>query len=276
MVEDSLKIGLYNTLEIARQSENGLYLKAQNEDEVLLPNIYTTTSMKIGDEIEVFLYTDSEDRLVATTQKPKAILGEFAFLEVVAKSKIGLFLDWGLPKDLFVPLREHKGLGIGQKALFYIDLDRLTNRLYASQKIEKFLKQNPRFKTNQKVQTIIFAKTPLGYKALIENSYTGMIYDNEVFEKLTLGEKRDAYIKQVREDHKIDLILQPIGKDSLKIACEKIVAILNEQDEIALNYKSDPDLINEKLGISKKLFKKALTTLIDEGRIVVADSIKAK
>ena len=276
MVEDSLKIGLYNTLEIARQSENGLYLKAQNEDEVLLPNIYTTTSMKIGDEIEVFLYTDSEDRVVATTQKPKAILGEFAFLEVVAKSKIGLFLDWGLPKDLFVPLREHKGLGIGQKALFYIDLDRLTNRLYASQKIEKFLKQNPRFKTNQKVQITIFAKTPLGYKVLIENSYTGMIYDNEVFEKLTLGEKRDAYIKQVREDHKIDLILQPIGKDSLKIACEKIVAILNEQDEIALNYKSDPDLINEKLGISKKLFKKALTTLIDEGRIVVADSIKAK
>jgi predicted RNA-binding protein (virulence factor B family) len=276
MVEDSLKIGLYNTLKIARESEHGFYLKAQNEDEVLLPNIYITPSMNRGDELKVFLYTDSEDRLVATTQKPKVILGEFAYLEVVAKSKIGLFLDWGLPKDLFVPLREQKGLGIGQKALFYVGLDRLTNRLYASQKIEKFLKQNPRFKTNQKVQITIFAKTPLGYKALIENSYTGMIYDNEIFEKLTLGEKRDAYIKQVREDDKIDLILQPIGKDSLKIACEKILSILKEQDKIALNYKSDPDLINEKLGISKKLFKKALTTLIDEGKIEVGDSIKAR
>ena len=276
MVEDSLKIGLYNTLEIARQSENGFYLKAKNEDEVLLPNIYITPSMKIGDEIEVFLYTDSEDRLVATTQKPKAILGEFAFLKVVAKSKIGLFLDWGLPKDLFVPLKEHKGLKIGDKALFYIDLDNWTNRLYASQKIEKFLKKNPRFKTNQKVQTIIFAKTPLGYKALIENSYTGMLYDNEIFETLSIGQKKDAYIKQVREDFKIDLQLQPKGKDSLKIACEKILAILKDQGEIALNYKSDSDLIKKELGISKKLFKKALTTLIDEGKIEVGDSIKGR
>jgi len=276
MVEDSLKIGLYNTLEIARQSENGFYLKAKNEDEVLLPNIYITPSMKIGDEIEVFLYTDSEDRLVATTQKPKAILGEFAFLEVVAKSKIGLFLDWGLPKDLFVPLKEHKGLKIGDKALFYIDLDNWTNRLYASQKIEKFLKKNPRFKTNQKVQTIIFAKTPLGYKALIENSYTGMLYDNEIFETLSIGQKKDAYIKQVREDFKIDLQLQPKGKDSLKIACEKILSILKDQGEIALNYKSDSDLIKKELGISKKLFKKALTTLIDEGKIEVGDSIKGR
>jgi len=276
MVEDSLRIGLYNTLEIARQSENGFYLKAKNEDEVLLPNIYITPSMKIGDEIEVFLYTDSEDRLVATTQKPKAILGEFAFLEVVAKSKIGLFLDWGLPKDLFVPLKEHKGLKIGDKALFYIDLDNWTNRLYASQKIEKFLKKNPRFKTNQKVQTIIFAKTPLGYKALIENSYTGMLYDNEIFETLSIGQKKDAYIKQVREDFKIDLQLQPKGKDSLKIACEKILSILKDQGEIALNYKSDSDLIKKELGISKKLFKKALTTLIDEGKIELEETIKKR
>ncbi|RUM66700.1 MAG: DNA-binding protein [Sulfurospirillum sp.] len=277
MLEKHLRLGVYNTLEVNRQTQNGLYLKAEDEDEVLLPNIYVKPSMQIGDEIDVFLYTDSLDRVVATTLKPKLLLNEFAYLKVVSVDKFGIFLDWGLPKDLFVPKKEQKSLRVGDYSLFYLDLDHQTNRLYASQKIEKFLKKNPKYYKNQEVDIIIFAKTPMGYKVLIDQSYTGMIYENEIFEELTLGEERRAYIKKVRDDNKIDLSLLPIGTKSLDMACEKIIELLkNNNGKIELNYKSDAELIKKRVQISKKLYKKALTKLVEENRIKIENVITLK
>ncbi len=272
MIDKDISIGKYNTLAIAKRSENGLYLKAEDQSEVLLPNIYTTDSMKIDDEIEVFIYKDSEDRVIATTLKPKAILGEFAFLEVIDQNKDGFFLDWGLAKDLFVPKREQKGLKIGESYLFYLDLDNKTKRVFASQKIGKYLNKKPHFKANQEVEILPFAKTPLGYKAIIKDSYSGMIYHNEIFDKITLAQKLRAFVKRVRSDGLVDLKLQPpkeVAKDSDTL---KIINILTKAGGcLPLNYKSDPEVIKKEFKMSKKAYKRALTSLIDAKKLIVDD-----
>ncbi len=275
MLSARIEIGKINRLQIERETPNGLYLSAQDGHEVLLPNIYVTEEMEIGKIIDLFIYRDSEDRLVATTQAPKAILGSFAYLEVVDKNRDGFFLDWGLPKDLFVPLKEQKGLQIGDKKLFYIDLDPDTNRLYASQKIGKYLQAKPRLHKSQKVEILIFAQTPMGYKAIIDNKYSGMIYANECFEKIVLGTKREAFVKQVRADHKVDLSLTALGKGALEDATQKILtALQNHNGILDLNYKSDAERIKNELGLSKKSFKRALTALIEQNSITVAENIK--
>jgi predicted RNA-binding protein (virulence factor B family) len=276
MIVDTLFIGKINTLQIERATENGLYLKAKNGDEVLLPNAYVKDEMLLGDLIDVFIYTDSEDRIIATTQKPKAMFGEFAFLKVVDKIDIGAFLDWGLPKDLFVPLKEQKDLEVGKSYLFFINFDQRTNRLIATQKIGKHLDSNPtEIQKNQEVDIVIFAQTPLGYKALINQSFSGMIYKNEIFEDIKLGDKKKAYIKEIRKDGLIDLSLQPIGKSSEDVAVKKILEVLeSNNNELPLNYKSDPQDIQRYFGLSKKAYKKALTKLIDLKKIEVGDGIK--
>jgi predicted RNA-binding protein (virulence factor B family) len=276
MIVESLFIGKVNTLQIERATENGLYLKAQNDDEVLLPNAYVKDEMLLGDLIDVFIYTDSEDRIVSTTLTPKAIFGEFAFLKVVDKIGIGAFLDWGLPKDLFVPLKEQKDLEVGKSYLFFINFDQRTNRLIATQKIGKHLDSNPKdIEKNQEVDILIFAQTPLGYKALINQSFSGMIYKNEIFEDIKLGDKRKAFIKEVRRDGLIDLSLQPIGKSSDDIAVKKILEVLKSNDNnLPLNYKSDPLDIQRYFGLSKKAYKRALTKLIEDKKIEIGDGIK--
>ncbi len=275
MLSAKIEIGKINTLQIERESPHGLYLTAKDGQEVLLPNIYVTQEMKIGKIIEVFLYRDSEDRLVATTQHPKAMLGSFAYLEVVDKNKNGFFLDWGLPKDLFVPLKEQKGLQIGDKRVFYIDLDHDTNRLYASQKIGKYLQEKPHLHKSQKVEILIFAKTPMGYKAIIDNAFSGMIYANECFEEIVLGTKREAFVKQVRADHKVDLSLTALGKGAVEDATQKILTALEaNHGTLNLNYKSDAEEIKKQLGLSKKSFKRALTTLIGQNRITLNEKIQ--
>jgi predicted RNA-binding protein (virulence factor B family) len=271
-------IGTINTLTINRETANGLYLMAEDEQEVLLPNTYVTDAMQLGDSIDVFVYTDSEDRPVATTLTPKAMLGEFAFLEVVDTHKNGLFLDWGLPKDLFVPKREQKNLKVGDKRLFYITLDEKTNRLIASQKIGKYLTGDIKaLKRHQKVSLLIIAPTPLGYKALINESYEGMLYKNEIFETIMIGDKKEGYIKEIRQDGKIDLSLQPIGKEANSSATAKIEALLKaHKGQLPYHYKSDAEKIKEIFGLSKKAYKKALTTLVDAKKIVVDErGIKA-
>ena len=267
----SIMIGTINTLRINRETDNGLYLITEDEEEVLLPNAYVIDSMELDDSIDVFIYTDSEDRAVATTLTPKAMLGEFAFLKVVDTHEHGVFLDWGLPKDLFVPKREQKNLKKGDTRLFYLTLDEQTNRLIASQKIGKYLcKDTKALEKNQKVSLLIMASTPLGYKTLIDKQYEGMLFKNEIFEPIMIGDSKEGFIKEVRSDGKIDVSLQPTGKEAKENAATKIEALLSQhKGRLAYNYKSDADEIQKVFGLSKKAYKKALTTLIDAKKISV-------
>jgi len=270
MQSKSIKIGEYNKLIFSRQTQNGIYLKAQDDSEVLLPNTYVSDDLNLDNEIDVFIYTDSEDRVVATTQKPKAVVGEFAFLKVIDKNKDGYFLDWGLSKDLFVPKTEQKGIKLGEKYLFFIALDEMTNRVYASQKIGKYFKNKIDLKKSQEVDILIFAKTPLGFKAVIENSYSGMLYHNEIFENIQIGDIKKAYIKNIRKDLKIDLSLKKIGKRAKDDDIKRVLDILKELGGSSdLNYKSDPDIIKKKFKLSKKAFKRALTKMLEDRLISI-------
>ncbi len=275
-MDSSITIGRYNSLLIKRESEHGYYLSALDESEVLLPNIYKTPSMKIGDELRVFIYTDSEDRVVATTQKPKAEVGDFTFLQVIDRSQDGFFLDWGLPKDLFVPKSEQKGIVIGESYLFYVALDDYTKRVYASQKIGKYLDTKVRLKKDQEVLILIFAKTPLGYKAIINNRYSGMIYHNEIYETIKLGDRKKAYVKKIRSDNQCDLTLQALGKGRDKFAKTKLLEALEKMGGVCqISSKSDPTLIRDLFSLSKKDFKRALQSLKEAKEIAIEeDTIK--
>jgi predicted RNA-binding protein (virulence factor B family) len=266
-----IKIGEINTLKVHRKSENGLYLQAKDDSEVLLPNIYVDESkMAQNSLIDVFIYTDSEDRIVATTLTPKAKVGEFGYFEVVDIKHYGAFVDWGLPKDLFVPLsQQKKHFEIGTKHILAVVLDEKSNRVYATQKIGRFLSTNiDRLRKKDKVEILIIAKTPMGYKVIVNNKYEGMIYHNEIFKPVKIGEKMSAYIKNIRKDKKLDLILQPIGKDNNDSDTHTILSKLGANGgSLDFTYKSDAKDIQEKFAMSKKSFKKALTKLIETNQI---------
>jgi predicted RNA-binding protein (virulence factor B family) len=278
-LNQTLQIGQVNTLRVERDTDYGLYLRAENFDEVLLPNAYVIEDeMPIGSEIEVFLYTDSEDRPVATTKYPYAKLGEFAYLTVVDYKQYGAFVNWGLPKDLFVPLSQQKcHFHIGSKYLLRVCIDKETGRLYGTHKIGKWLSYEPNLKPKKKVNIIILSKTPMGFKVIVENLYEGMLFENEIFEELNVGDRRIAYVKKVRHDGKLDLSLQAIGKkDSLESFESKVLDILVKRGNfIALNSKSDPEEIMQVFSMSKKNFKRSLTSLIGNKKIILFnDGIK--
>jgi len=269
----TIAIGELNTLRVERDTDYGLYLRAENFEEVLLPNIYVMEAdMPIGAEIEVFVYTDSEDRPVATTKMPYAKLGEFAYLTVVDYQQYGAFVNWGLPKDLFVPLSQQKcHFHIGSKYILRVCLDSDTGRLYGTHKIGKWLSYETKdLEKNQKVDTIVIAQTPLGYKVVVNNLYEGMLFENEIFEKLRVGDRREAYVKNIRKDGKLDLSLQPIGKKATGDIFEtKILTLLSEKSGfIPLNSKSEAEAIMTLFGMSKKNFKRSLTSLIASKKIV--------
>ena len=268
----TIAIGELNTLRVERDTDYGLYLRAENFEEVLLPNIYVMEAeMPIGAEIEVFIYTDSEDRPVATTKYPYAKLGEFGYFTVVDYQRFGAFVNWGLPKDLFVPLSQQKcHFHIGSKYILRVCLDAETGRLYGTHKIGKWLSKDTKdLEENQKVNALVLSKTPLGYKLIIENLYEGMLFSNEIFETLKVGERREVYIKKIRKDGKLDLILQPVGKKATADIFElKILDLLKENNGfIELNSKSDAESISKTFGLSKKSFKRTLTTLIEKKNI---------
>jgi len=273
----TLAIGEVNTLRVERDTDYGLYLRAENFEEVLLPNIYVMEDdMPIGAEIEVFLYTDSEDRPVATTKYPYAKLGEFGYFTVVDYQRFGAFVNWGLPKDLFVPLSQQKcHFHIGSKYILRICLDEETGRLYGTHKIGKWLsKETAYLEVNQEVNILILSETPLGHKVIVENKHEGMLFENEIFEKLKVGERKVAYVKKVRKDGKLDLALQPIGKKvSGDVFEEKVLALIEENSGfIALNSKSDADEIMKVFSLSKKSFKRTLTSLIAAKKIVLHEN----
>lgn len=271
----SFLLGKSNHLKIARETEPGFYLVNTEDEEVLLPNAYKTESMQIGDFINVFVYTDSEDRLVASTLFPFARLGEFALLEVVDTSSFGAFVDWGLPKNLLVPQKYQKSsFRVGQQRVIFVVKDELTNRLIGVEKFGKFLpKGTPRFEPNQEVNLFILAETPLGFKAIINNRYEGMLFNNEIFENIEIGERRVGYIKNVRKDGKTNLSLQPIGKNANAVAQDKLLQVLRENDyKMPYNTKSDPQVIYNIFGLSKKSFKESLNNLIKEGLLEVNEN----
>jgi predicted RNA-binding protein (virulence factor B family) len=268
----TVAIGELNTLRVERDTDYGLYLRAENFEEVLLPNIYVMEAeMPIGAEIEVFVYTDSEDRPVATTKHPYAKLGEFGYFTVVDYQQYGAFVNWGLPKDLFVPLSQQKCyFHIGSKYILRVCLDAETGRLYGTHKIGKWLSKDTKsLSENQKVDVLVLSKTPLGYKVIIENLYEGMLFENEIFETLKVGERKEAYIKKILKDGKLDLSLQPIGKKaSTDIFEQKFLELLAEKSNfIPLNSKSDAKEIMKVFGLSKKSFKRTLTSLIAQKKV---------
>ncbi len=271
-------LGELNSLKVNRVSEPGLYLIAGDEEEVLLPNCYVNSTMQIGNEIEVFIYTDSEDRLVATTQKPYAMKNDFVSLEVVDITKFGAFLDMGLPKDLLVPKNKQRSTyQIGNQKVIQIVEDEKTHRLIGTEKF-KLEKALDGFKQNDELEILVFIKTPLGFKVIVNNKYEGLIFHNEIFENIKIGDKKRAFVKALREDGKLDICLQKIGVRNSDDNPNKVFSILEQNNGVlSFTYKSDAQDIKEVFGLSKKAFKASLTKLIEDKKIeLLENSIKIR
>lgn len=264
-IDEKIKQGVVNTLRVNRISEPGIYLISGDETEVLLPNAYVKKDMAIDSLLDVFIYTDSEDRLVATTLKPYLYLNEFAYLKIVDSAKFGYFVDIGLPKDLLVPKNRQKGTyNIGSYKVLQMQFDERTSRLIASEKY--ILEEDPKnLKQGDEVEIILYSKTPLGFKVIVNNLFEGMIFHSEIFENLKIGDKKRAYIKNLREDKKLDISLQKIGE---KVDSNKVLEILKANGGVLnFTYKSDAEDIKNIFAMSKKAFKATLTKLIDEKKI---------
>ena len=270
-----LELGFINTLRVNRHTDPGIFLMAEDSMDVLLPNAYVKDEMTVDSLVDVFLYTDSEDRLVATTLKPRAMLNEFALLEVLDETPFGAFLDWGLPKDLLCPkMLQKTPFKVGEKRFVKVIYDEQTHRLVASEKLGDFFEKKVKgIKSADEVNIIIITQTPLGFKCIVEDKYEGLIYHNEIFEKISLGDKKTAYVKTIRKDGNIDLSLRKPGEKNTSSSADKILELLKQNNGIMpYNYKSDTELIRDVFGLSKKVFKRSLTTLIDAKKIEVKDN----
>lgn len=269
-----LFIGKYNYLTIERVTSVGMFLSDVEGEEVLLPNQYITDDMQVGDQIKVFVYLDSEDRPVATTQTPKIIRNEFAFLEVKDVSEYGAFLDWGLIKDLFVPFREQpKPMEIGEWHVVFLYLDQKSQRLLASAKIDKFL-ENDRLTVaeGEEVDLLVWQKTDLGYNVVVNQYHKGLIYANEVFQPLQIGDSLKGYVKKIREENKLDISLQKTGYEVVEPVAKQILEeVKKSKGFLNLSDNSSPEAIYNRLKISKKIFKKAIGGLYKQGIIRITD-----
>lgn len=267
-----IQIGKINKLKVLKHVDFGVYLDGGDDGEILLPLRYMPDPCEVGDEVEVFICYDSDDRLVATTETPKAMVNDFALLKVVATSSVGAFLDWGLPKDLFLPFAEQtRALRVGQEVLVYVYVDK-SDRLAASMRLERNVEKTAaEYTDGQKVNLIIAGRTDLGFKAIIENRHWGILYGNEVFQPLRQGQKIEGYIKKMRPDGKIDLSLQRSGhKATREDVGPKILESLKEKNGfLPINDKTPPEEIYRLFGVSKKQFKVALGGLYKKRLITV-------
>jgi uncharacterized protein len=267
-------IGKVNWLPVLRETDSGLIFDGGDLGEILMPTRYVSQGWKEGDIVELFLMLDSEDRLTAITEKPLAMVDEFAFLDVVSVTGIGAFLDWGLPKDLFVPFREQKmKLREGQSALVRIYLDEVSGRIAASCKLDRYLdRTEPDYEPGEKVKLMICSKTDLGYKAIVNGRHWGVIFSNEVFQPLARGQEMQGFIKQIRPDGKIDLSLQKMCANRFSDLGEEILDQLQEQGGfLPINDKTQPEEIYNRFGVSKKAYKRALGGLYKKRLIVFVD-----
>ena len=267
-------LGKYNQLEVVKEVDFGIYLDGGDDGEILLPSRYVPEGCKPGDVLNVFIYLDNEERLIATTLQPKVQVGEFACLEVAWINEYGAFLDWGLMKDLFVPFREQKmKMQKGRSYVIHAHVDEESYRIMASAKVERYLsKEKPDYQLGQEVEIMIWQRTDLGYKAIVENRFSGLIYQGEIFQALEPGMKLTAYIRQVREDGKIDLTLQKDGQKKVEDFSEVLLQFIkNQGGHTSLNDKSAAEDIYEAFGVSKKTFKKAVGDLYKKRLIVLEE-----
>lgn len=276
----SIELGKYNQLEVVKKVDFGVYLDGGEEGEVLLPTRYVPKDCKVGDILNVFLYLDMDERLIATTLTPFVQVGEFACLEVAWVNQYGAFLNWGLMKDLFVPFREQKmKMQVGHKYVIHAHLDEDSYRIVASAKVERYLsKDKPEYASGDEVDILVWQKTDLGFKAIIDNKYGGLLYENEIFSPLQTGMRMKAFVKQVREDNKVDLMLQRPGLGKVDDFARTLLEYIKEQGgRIPLNDKSPAEDIYSTFGVSKKtfkkgvgdLYKKRLVTLHEDGIALV-------
>lgn len=268
-----IKIGDYNTLAVKKLVDFGAYLDGGDAREILLPARYIETPLQPGDELEVFIYTDSEDRLIATTEHPFARVGEFAYLQVVAVNRIGAFLDWGLPKNLLVPFREQKlTMREGCHYLVYVYLDDASKRVAASAKIEKFLGNViPEYAKGAEVEALVIAHEDPGYRVIVDNLHRGIIYDNEIYAPLEIGSTIHARVKRVRHDGKIDLTLNEKVGERICPVSDRILELIHDSADhvLVLHDHSSPEEIKARLHCSKKDFKRAIGQLYKAHKILI-------
>lgn len=273
-----VEIGKKNKLLAVRTEDHGFYLDGEDNGHILLPNRYVPQGFAVGDEIEVFVYFDSEDRIVATTEEPFAQVGDFAFLKVVAATKFGAFAEWGVMKDLLIPFREQRTeLKEGDLCLVYIYFDKESNRIAGSTKIDHFIGNvPPEYTLGDAVECLVYNKIDIGYLVVVDNKFPGMIYTSEVFQKINNGDKLTAYIKNIRPDDKLDLSLTPIGYDKIS---DMAIAVLDKLKAsngfIPLGDKSDAERIYDVFKMSKKNFKKAIGDLYKQ-KLIELDKFSIK
>ena len=268
-------LGKMNPLKVVKTVDFGVYLDGGSDGEILLPTRYVPENCQVGDTLSVFIYTDSEDRLIATTLKPYAMVGEFACLEVESVNEVGAFLDWGLMKQLLVPFMEQRAKmqeGGHYPVFIYVDFE--SKRITASAKLEKFIDaSHPELEADQQVDLMIYKKTDLGWKAIVNQQYSGILYQNEVFQPLEIGQKLTGFVKQIREDDKIDLMLQKPGFEKIDDFSVKLHELLKDAGGfLPLTDKSPADEIYGRFGISKKTFKKAVGDLYKKRLILLEEN----
>lgn len=269
-----IKLGKYNQLEVVKEVDFGVYLNGDEDGEILLPKRYVPEGTKPGDILNVFIYLDMEERLVATTLQPYVQVGEFACLQVAWVNQFGAFLDWGLMKDLFVPFREQKmKMQKGKRYVVHVHLDEESYRIVASAKVEHYLStEKPEYRPGQEVNVMVWQRTDLGYKVIVENQFSGMLFHNEVFQPLEAGMHLSAFVKQVRPDGKIDLELQKAGARKVDDFSEVLLQYIKDNDGFTpLNDKTDAEVIYQTFGVSKKTFKKAVGDLYKKRLVVLEE-----
>lgn len=268
----NVRLGKYNQLAVVKEVDFGVYLDGGDDGEILLPTRYVPEGCKPGDVLNVFIYLDNEERLIATTLEPYVQVDGFACLEVAWVNEFGAFLDWGLMKDLFVPFREQKmKMQKGRRYIIHAHLDEDSYRIMASAKVERYLsKEKPAYRPGQEVDLLVWQKTDLGFKSIVDNRFSGLLYENEIFQPLETGLRLKAYVKQVRPDGKIDLCLQKPGAAKVDDFSEVLLQHIREHDGFTpFNDKSAADAIYDAFGVSKKTFKKAVGDLYKKRLVVL-------
>ncbi len=268
-----IEIGRSNELRILRNTSVGLYLGDESGEEVLLPNKYCPEKFELQDKIEVFVYHDHEERKVATKIKPKILLNEFELLQVTAVTNVGAFMDWGLEKDLLVPFRKqrHK-MQEGKWYIVYLDVDRKTDRLYASNRIDDFLQNRVlTVERGEEVSLFVFQKTDLGFSVIVNNIHKGLLFRNEIFKELNIGDKIIGFVKNIREDNKLDISIQRIGYENFNDCNSELIfhKLVENEGFLPVTDKSSPEEIRRQFGISKKAFKKSIGALYKQRKITI-------
>lgn len=271
---DFIKLGDYNLMKVVKKVDFGMYLDGGDEGEVLLPLRYVPEGCKVGDELNVFIYLDNEERLVATTLTPLAKVGDFAFLNVAWVNEYGAFLNWGLMKDLFCPFREQKmKMETGKGYIVHVHLDSESYRIVASAKIERyFSNEQPEYRQGDEVSLLVWQKTDLGFKVIIDNKYPGLVYKDQIFKDIHTGDRMKGYIGTIRPDGKIDVTLQPTGRKMTTEFSEVLLQYMKEHDGVCrLTDKSPAEDIYKTFQVSKKNYKKAVGDLYKRRLISLFD-----